>query len=286
MTSPRDIIKLIMLGAIWGSSFIFMRLACPVLGAMVVTDARIILAAVFMICFCALTSLAMEWKKNWPHFLVVGLTNSAIPYFLFAYAALYIPAGYSAILNATSPFFGAVLAAWWLRDRLTFRKIVGLGLGFSGVAVVSTHGAVTMSMMSVVAIAGCLVASLCYAIVALYIKTYASHVQPAVLGAGGLSVASIVLLPFALYQLPSREVVTLVSVVSVLVLGAVCTALAVFVYYQLIKNIGPSKSLTVTFLIPIFGIVWATLFLGESITAHILAGCALIITGMYLVLRT
>lgn len=286
MTSPRDILKLIMLGAIWGSSFIFMRLSCPILGAMVVTDARIILAALSMICFCAVTSLAMRWKENWRHFLVVGLTNSAIPYFLFACAALYIPAGYSAILNATSPFFGAVLSAWWLRDRLTYRKIAGLFLGFSGVAIVSAHGAVTMTVASVIAMAGCLVASLCYAIVALYIKTYASHVQPAVLGAGGLSVASILLLPFAVYQLPPFENVTFSSVASVLVLGIVCTALAVFVYYQLIKNIGPSKALTVTFLIPIFGIVWATLFLGESITTHILAGCALIITGMYLVLRT
>ncbi len=286
MTRTADILKLIMLGAIWGGAFIFMRIACPVLGAMVVTDGRIVLAALIMVCLCVVSRIPLNWKANWCHFLAVGFTNSAVPYFLFAFAALYIPAGYSAILNATAPFFGALLAAYWLYDRLTYRKIAGLALGFSGVAVVSAHGVLTMNMMSLVAMVACLIASMCYGIVALYIKKYALHIPPEVLAAGSLSSASVLLLPFVFNQLPPLEVVTIASVASVIALGVICTALALFLYYQLIKNIGPSKALTVTFLIPIFGIIWAALFLGEPITAHILVGCALIISGVFLVLCT
>jgi drug/metabolite transporter (DMT)-like permease len=285
MIRPADIIKLVGLGAIWGSSFIFMRIACPILGAFVVTDLRVVLAALAMSSFCYITGLAIDWRSNWRHFLIVGLTNSAIPYFLFAFAALYIPAGYSAMLNATSPLFGAMLAVYWLNDRLTYRKVIALALGFSGVGIVSIHSAITMTTISVVAMVGCLVASLCYAIVALYIKKRALAVPAAVLAAGSLSTTGLFMLPIALYNRPPLSAITSISLVSVFVLGMACTGFAQFIYYQLIKSIGPAKALTVTFLIPVFGILWAALFLGECVTAHMIIGCALIISGTYLVVR-
>jgi len=285
MTNPIDIIRLVTLGAIWGSSFIFMRILAPVLAPLVTADGRMLLAAFVLTLFCLVTKHSMEWRKNWYHFLVLGSINSALPFTLYAFAASHIPAGYASIFNATVPLFGAVFSALWLNEQLTSKKIVGLMLGICGVAVVSHAGPVSLNGEHLLAVAACLGAALSLSLAAIYVKKFATHIKPLPLASGSLLTTGLLLSPALFVYAPAQEKINMTIVASFLLLGLLCTATAYLLYYRLIKDLGPTKATTVTFLIPIFCLLWATLFLGECITAPMLMGCVLIVSGTYLVMR-
>jgi len=209
---------------------------------------------------------------------VVGLVNSALPFVMICFAEQTISASTAGILNATSPFFGAIAAAIWLGDSLTARKIGGMALGLAGVALLVGLQPEPLTLTTVLAVAACLAAALCYGLGGVYAKKQMQDVPSFALACGSQLSAAIVLtpvLPFVSVPGP----VTSWIVFNVVALAVASTAIAYLIYFRLIADIGPSRALTVTFLIPLFGVLWGYLFLGEAITANMLAGGVLIVAG-------
>src|SRR6478735_11052023 len=165
-----DLTRLLVLAAIWGASFLFMRLIAPVLGALWTAELRVALAGVAMLAFMAATKRAMHFRANWRQYLILGTLNSALPFALFSYAALTLPAGYSAIVNATSPLWGALVGAVVLGEKLTARKLAGLAIGVVGVAFLVRLGPAQFSPQVMIAALACLTAALCYGIAGAYSK--------------------------------------------------------------------------------------------------------------------
>jgi len=282
--SRLDTLQLIVLAAIWGGSFIFMRIAAPVLGPIWTAQLRVGLGGLVLLAFFVLRGRSLGWREHGGHYLVLGVVNTALPFALFSFAAQHLPASYSVILNATSPLFGAVLAVFFLGEPLTAGKLGALGLGALGVALVTDLGATDRGAMFWPSIAACLVAPFCYAAGATYLKRRASHLDPAAISTASLLCAALVLAP-GLPLAPPRAPATPAVIASVAALAVVCSALAYLIYYRLIARIGPTRALTVTFLMPVFGMLWGALFLREAITWQMLAGAALVLASLRLVLR-
>jgi len=278
-----DILLLLVLSAIWGSSFIFMRYLAPLIGPIATADMRMFIAGVCLVIFFAVTRFSPQWRKNWKHFLVIGLLNSAVPFVLYSVAALYLPASMEAIFNSMSPMFGAIFAALWLGEILTARKVVGLVLGIAGVVVTSSLGTVTVSLATVLAIAACLLAPACYGLAGAYIKKRASAVPSRAIAGGSQLLGGIALMPFLLVSPPPLSALNATVVLLVLAFAVLCSAVAYLIYYKLIADVGPTKALTVTFLIPIFAMLWGFLFLHEGVTVSMAAGAAIILVGTFLV---
>lgn len=279
-----DLIRLLALAAIWGGSFIFLRILAPVLGPFLTTNLRLLIAGVVLCIYFSATGFSLEWKKNWKHYLIIGVINSAIPFSLFAYGALYLPASYEVILNSTSPLFGVVFSWLWLKDEMSFSKIAGLILASIGVGLVVNLGSTHVDNNSISAIIACLVAASCYAIAGIYIKKFASHIKPLSFAGGCQLFAGLILIPMSLSN-PIPESVDLFIVLNVLGIALLCSAVAYLLYYQLIADVGPTKALTVTFLMPVFGMIWGALFLRETITVQMIFGTLLILSGTWFVIR-
>lgn len=277
-----DIIRLLSLAAIWGGSFIFLKVLVPVLGPVTTACLRILIAGIVLSIYYKMISFDVEWKKHWKHYAVIGVVNSAIPFFLYAYAAQYIPASLSIILNSSTPLFGAIFAALWLSDRLTSKKIFGLILGISGVSLVAIKGALSLGEFGLWASLACVLAAACYGLAATYIKKFAPFLKPMAIAGASQLIGGLVLLPFALFTSVQGQI-DLKIILSMLALAILCSGIAFVLYYRLVADVGPAKALTVTFLIPVFGLIWGTLFLQEVITTQMLLGCALIIGGTTLI---
>jgi drug/metabolite transporter (DMT)-like permease len=279
---PLDMLELIALAAIWGASFLFMRLAAPEFGPVALTALRVAGAALFLLPLLAWRGGVGTLRTHWKPIAVVGVVNSALPFTLFTVAALAINAGLSAILNSTAPLWAAAIAALWLGERLTPARLAGLGIGFAGVLFLAwdkasfepgDHG-----VSAGVAIAACLVATLCYGFAANYTKRTLQGVSPLAVAAGSQAAAGVALaLPAAWTWPVSLPGATAWSAVATLAL--LCTAVAYLMYFRLIARLGPSKAISVTFLLPLFGVLWGALFLGEAVTGVMLAGCAVILVG-------
>lgn len=282
----RQIIELLSLAAIWGASFIFMRILAPVLGPIVTANLRLLIAAAALLGYFAIVRWDVDWRLYWKEYLIIGAVNSALPFTLFAFAALHTPASYSAILNATAPLFGAIFSVWWLNDTFTLRKSMGLALGAIGVVLISRiEGGPVWSLTAVAAIIACLMATVCYALASIYVKKFASQANPTRIAAASQLLAGLLLLPLTPLALPSGPITSTI-VFSILGLALLCSAVAYVLYYRLIAQVGPSKALTVTFLIPAFGMLWSKLFLDEAITFTMLGACLLIVAGTWLVVRS
>jgi drug/metabolite transporter (DMT)-like permease len=278
-----DFVRLISLAAIWGGSFIFMRVLAPILGPVVTADLRVLIAGIALIIYFRLIKFDPEWKKYWVKYLVIGGVNSALPFFLFSFAALHIPASLSVILNSTSPLFAALFSALWLGERLTLTKILGLFVGAAGVACVVKIGVVPTDAMFVWAVAACTLAAVCYGLAATYIKKYAKGTSPMGIAGASQVMAGLLLMP-AIPFAPIKGVITPAVVVGVIVFALLCSAVAYLLYYRLIADLGPTKALTVTFLMPVFGMVWGALLLHETISVPMMGGTAMIFVGTGLVL--
>jgi drug/metabolite transporter (DMT)-like permease len=277
-----DIALLLALSAIWGSSFMFMRYLAPLLGAAMTADMRVLIAGLALTVFFLATGFRLEWKKNWKHFFVIGLVNSGIPFLLYSFAALYLPASVEVIFNSMSPLFGAIFSAIWLAEPLTVRRLVAILLGVAGVVAVSSLGAVPASPMALPSILACLLATICYALALVYIKKRASYLKPRATAAGSQLVAGIALLPAALATRPAVFPAPETLIVLV-VFALLCSAVAYLIYYRLIADVGPTKALTVTFLMPVFGMFWGYLILGERIAPSMIGGTLLILAGTFLI---
>ncbi|MEP6678855.1 MAG: DMT family transporter, partial [Betaproteobacteria bacterium] len=260
-----DVARLVALAVIWSLSFVFLRVLVPALGPLWTAALRVLIAGTALVAWFALIRLDADVGEHWRAYLFVGALNSALPFVLFAYAAQHLPASYLVILNAAAPMFAALAAAAWLGDRLTPAKLAGLALGAAGVTLVSRAGPVTPDATFAVAVAACLGAALCYALAGVWLKRRGAHLNPVAIAGWSQLFAAGVLLPLALAT-PVPATPTMQTIVCMLALALICSGVAYLLYYRLIADVGPTRAMTVTFLMPAFGIAWGALFLDERVT--------------------
>lgn len=279
--SSANLSRLLLLSAIWGASFLLIRVGAPALGPVALMAARVLLAALFLAAVALALRRPLDWRTHWRHYLVVGLLNSALPFLLIGYAALALPAALLAILNATSPLWGTLIATAWQRAPLDARRLAGLALGIVGVGLLVGFDGAALAPGAGLAIAASLAAALCYALASTYAKS-APAVAPFANAHGSMWAASLLLAP-ALLAVPPVAPPTPGLVALVAVLGVVCGGVAYLLYFRLIEDIGAAPALTVTFLVPLFGSLFGWLVLDEAIGWHTLAGGAIVIAGTALV---
>ncbi len=279
--SAANFLKLITLAAIWGGSFLFMRVAAPVLGPVLLIQCRVALAAVFLIGLAVLWRKPLDVRAHWKHFLILGLVNTAIPFVLFAWAAQILPASLESVLNATAPIWGAILGAIWTRTLPSPKTAAGLILGIAGVAILVGLDARGLTPQVLLAAGGALLAAGCYAVAALYSKA-AKSVDAFSNAHGSMWAATLCLAPVTPF-FPMHTVPGFWVALSVLLLGILCSGVAYVIYFGLMDAVGASQTLSVTFLIPVFGILWGNLFLHEPVTPHMVIGGLIVLAGTALI---
>ena len=280
-----DIGELLTLAALWGGSFLFMRMAAAEFGPAALSAVRVIGASCFLLPLLRFRGQMGALRQHWRPIFVVGITNSALPFLLFGYAALSITAGLSSIFNAAAPLFGAVIAWLWLKDRLTPSRIVGLAVGFCGVLWLAwanvNQGASFKPGGSGWAVVACIGATLLYGVSANFTKRRLTGVPPLAVAAGSQLSAALFLAGPAIVWWPQVNP-SGTAWMAVLALALLCTGMAYVLYFRLIANIGPANAIVVTFLIPAFAVLWGWMFLAEGVSWVMLLGCAVIVAGTLL----
>lgn len=272
----------LLLAAIWGSSFLFMRLGALEFGAVPTAGLRVAIGALFLLPLMAARGHLTALRQHWRATFFVGLLNSAIPFACFSYAILAITTGLAGILNATVPMFGALIAWLWLKDRPNALRLGGLAIGFLGIVLLAWDKASfkpdAAGASSGWAVLACLLACLCYGIAASFTKRFLGGIPALVTATGSQCGATLGLMLPALLLWPTQAP-GLHARLAIGVLGVLCTGVAYILYFRLIANAGPARALTVTFLIPVFAVVYGMAFLGESVTLWMLLCGAVIICG-------
>ena len=274
----RTPLELVVLAAIWGASFLFMRVAAPQFGAAALVEVRLALGAVILLPFLW-RARALFPARRWPLLALVGAINSAVPFVLFAWAAQRAPAGIGAICNAMAVLFTALVAVAFFGEKISARRGVGLLAGFAGVVVLASSKTAGADVGAAVA-AGTF-ASFLYGIGANMVRKYLTGVTPAAVAAATLSCAALLTLPFALADWPTGPI-SPTAWTSAALLGVMCTGIAFVMYYRLIARIGAARSVTVTYLVPLFGVLWAWSLLGEPLTLAMGIAGVLIVGGVVL----
>ena len=277
-------LELIALAAIWGASFMFMRVGTPEFGPILFTTLRTGIAAIFLFICLSFYRQTAALKGHWREICVVGALNTAIPFALFGFATLTLTAGTTSVLNATAPMFGAIVGYVWLKDKLSVSATFGLLIGFVGVYLLvseNLHLNASAENNALLPTLAAMLAALCYGVSANYTKKHLTGVKPLVLAAGSQISATAMLLPVTLFFIPER-LPSENAIWSALLIGVICTGFAYILFFRLIAALGPAKAISVTYLIPAFGILWGALFLGESISVIMLVGSAVILLGVAL----
>ena len=275
---PRDLADLVLLAALWGGSFLFMRYAAPAFGALPLMWLRVAIATVCLLPLLVWQGQVGALRERIGVVTVMGLFNSAIPFVLIAWATLSITAGLASILNATVPIMTALIGAVWLGDRLGAGRVAGLVIGMAGVVLLAADKADFKPGGSGWALLAMVGATLCYGFAANFTKRYLTGVPPMVNAAGSQIVSAVALTPFALWTWPAQTPAPLAWAAAA-VLGVGCTAIAYVLFFRLIERVGASRAVTVTFLVPVFGTLWGALFLGEAVTGSMLLGGAVVLVG-------
>ncbi|MEO3945939.1 DMT family transporter [Gorillibacterium sp. CAU 1737] len=273
---------LLLLASVWGASFLFMRIASPALGPFFTTEVRVGLAGAVLLLYAALRGRMPKLRERWKAYLIVGGINAALPFTLICAAELHLNASLAAILNATTPLFTALVVWASTQERPGRGKAVGLILGVLGVAILVGWSPLPLDGPNLLAIAFSLLAALCYGIGTTYAGRAFRGVPPLEVAIGQQLGAAVLLLPLALYHFP-KSAPSAPVVWSLLGLSLLCTAVAYLIFYRLVERVGAVKTVTVTFLVPIFGIIWGVLFLKEEIHATTLIGLAVILGSLLLV---
>lgn len=272
-----NLIRLILLAAIWGASFLFMRIAAPSLGPVVMIVLRVGAAALFLWLVARLFQQGQGMGGGYRHHLFLGLVGAAIPFTLFGYAAQSLSAAMMSILNATAPIWGVVIGVLWYREAITWKRGAGLLMGVVGVSILVGFDPETVAQGTLLPVVAVLIATLCYGIASSYTQGV-KGVKPFDHAHGSMWGATVLMLPllpfFPVREAPSMEIVS-----AVLLLGVLCTGVAFLLYFRLINEIGAASTLTVTFLIPLFGVLWGSLLLGEQVGWHTLLGGLFVLMG-------
>jgi drug/metabolite transporter (DMT)-like permease len=283
--SPANIARLIALGAIWGSSFMLMRIAVPDLGPLPTAFGRIVLGGVALGLFARWRGIEFAWRRNARVYLVIGVTNTAVPFALFAWAALHIPSAYMATMNALAPVFTAMFGFLLMAERLSPMRIASFVLGFGGVAVLVNIGPTAVDAHVIGGILAGIGAAVCYGFAAIYTRMNASRIAPLAAASGSQIMASLALLPFTLPALPSALAhAQPASAAAVIILGLLCTGFAYALFFHLIAAEGPGKAVMVTFLVPAAAALWAWAILHEPVTAGTVIGLAIVLCATALAL--
>jgi drug/metabolite transporter (DMT)-like permease len=275
-----------MLGALWGGSFLFIRVAVPALGPFLLVELRAGLAAAALLLYVlaagSMPKIRGRIRGRWRSFLVLGFLNAAVPFSLISAAEIHLTASLAAILNSTTVMFTAIVAAAWMGDALTARKAIGIVLGIVGVSVLVGWDPLPLNGIVLFAVAAMLLASLSYALGATYAKRSFSGIPPIGMALGQLGGAVVLLLPLAVVSVPERAPSTVVTF-SMLGLAFLSTAVAYLIYFRLIENVGPTSTVTVTLLVPVFGLLFGVLLLEEPFGPATLAGLGIILTSVVLI---
>ncbi|WP_310565382.1 DMT family transporter [Hydrogenophaga sp.] len=277
----RHFAQLVGLSALWGASFLFLRIASPLLGPTVMATSRVLLATLTLAALMGLLREPWPWR-HWRELLRLGLLALAAPFLLHAWAALRLPAGYSALLNTTVVLFGTLASAWHGQDTLSARKLVGCAIGFAGVALILQLGPVEPTAANLLAALACIAAAACYGVSTPLMKKATEHMQPLAIATGISAAAFVMLLPAGLWGLPQANF-TPMAMVAVLIMGVFTSGLAYWLNLRIIRHISPVAATSPAFLIPVFGVTWGHLFLGESLSPGIFAGGALVLLATALV---
>lgn len=289
--NPVDILRMLSLAAIWGASFLFMRVIAPVIGTIPTAFFRVSIAAVGLLVILGLMRISWDFKGKLKTVMLLGLINSGIPATLYSVAAQVLPAGYSAIFNATTPLMGVLIGGLFFHEKLTAAKLGGVFLGLFGVGILTRAGPVAFNMELLMGALACLMATTCYGFAGFLARRWLDHaggLDSRLSALGSMLGATLFLLPLFGYSVISQPPASWGgwSVwLSLLGLGLVCTAFAYIIYFRLLSSIGPVKSMTVTFMIPPFGVLWGALLLDEPLSMAHLYGGVLIAVALWLVLK-
>lgn len=277
--SFRELVLLLVLAALWGGSFLFMRIAVPEFGPVPLIAIRVAVAAASLSVF-VLTKPALrrELLQNLRPLALLALFNAALPFPLFAYATLHVTVGFASVLNATAPLFAAIVAWLWMRDPVTVSGVLGLLIGFGGVAVLTGGTPADWSEGTARAVAAGLGGSLLYGISASFVKRRLAGIDAWVTTAGSMALAAVMLAPVAFLQWPASPPGPL-AWSAVILLAIACTSIPSIFYFRLVVSAGPTRAMAVAFLIPGFAMLWGWLALSEPITLRMLAGCAVVLAG-------
>lgn len=273
-----DALELLLLAAIWGASFLFMRLAAPEFGPVATAALRVLGASLLLVPLLAWRQGLAELRLHWRALALVGLLNSALPFALFSYAALSINAGLSSILNATTPMWGALVAWIWLGQRLDGSRLLGLGLGFAGVVLLAWDKASFKPGGAGLAVLACLGATLCYGLAANATKRFLGGVS-ALAVATGSQLSATLLLAWPAWALRPVSLPGLTAWAALLLLALLCTGLAYILYFRLMQRVGPTNTISVTFLIPLFALLWGGLILDERLNLFMAMGGPVVLLG-------
>ena len=275
----------LLLATLWSLQFIFLRLAVPVFGTAPVAESRAFFAMLFLVPWVVwFARERIAPLENWKDYLTIGLANNVLPFFCFNFAATVLPAGYLAIINGLVALWTAVFAAWILGEPLGARRAIGFALGIAGVALIVNLGPVELSPGVFLAALASVAGAALWGWAGVLIKQRTGRLPPMSIAAGSVAFSAVMMAP--LWTLtPPPSTWTLEATAAAVAVGLFCTGLAYLPFFTLIRDIGPARTLTVGLAVPVLGVLWGWLFLGEAVTAAMLTGAALVLAALALVLK-
>ncbi|MES2626381.1 MAG: DMT family transporter [Pseudomonadota bacterium] len=274
-----QLLQLFSLAALWGASFLFIKLAVPYFSPIPLTAVRSLVATITLMPILLISGKWPEFKRNWPHIMVIGLISTAIPATMLSISTQYTSAGFASILNALTPLFSALVAWLWLKEALNVSTVAGISLGFIGVMVmVFDRQTISANFVLLPIIAG-VTGTFLYGLTGNYSRRFTQAVSPIVISAGCQLFSAIFMLPVAFFLWPDTSIPAQGWIYAV-ILGVFCTGVAFILYFQLLEKVGVVRTVVVTYLVPVFAMLWGTLFLAEVVTLKMLIGAALILAGV------
>ena len=279
--SALDWLYIIGLSALWGSAFVFIKVATPAIGAVGLVFLRLVLASLLLGALFIRKQHFKMIKENIFPIILIGATNVALPFYCFSYAALEINASTMAVINGSTPLFAFVFSIFWLNFQFKWFQFLGILIGMSGLVVFVGYESLEFKLFPMFM---AMIGAAMYGLSMNYIYKL-NVVDTGVMAAVTMVAATIMIAPFLLLDPIIMENWNLKIAASVIFLGVFCTGLAFLPYFILIKRVGPISTSLVALLVPIFGMLWAYLLLQETITLVMLTGCILIIGGVVLTSR-
>jgi drug/metabolite transporter (DMT)-like permease len=247
-------------------------------------EGRMLIGGLALAAWFALTGFDAHWRRHLRFYALIGVLNCALPFSLFGFGGMYLAAPVMAILNATSPMFGLLLGALFAGEKITAHKLCGLVLGAAGVALIARPAGGEAGPMYLWAVAACLGAALCYGITGVVVQRWGAKVPSRGTAVGSQLCGALILLPLLPFQPPQAPSPLIVA--NLVALGLLASSVALLLYFRLMADVGATRALTVTFLIPLFSFLWGVLFLGEGLSPPAIGGALLVLAGTLLVTRS
>ena len=284
--APYDAGRWLLLAGLWSLQYILMRVSVPVFGTAIVAESRALFGALFLVPWAVLVARqTIRLRAHWRDHLAVGLVNNVLPFVCYAWAATVLPASYLAVTNGMVPLWSGIIAAPVLKERLDARRVAGFLLGVAGIALIVNLGPVEVSAATVLGALAAMAGAFFFGWAGVVIRQSSGRVPSMALAGGSVVLAALLLSP-AWTKAPPLELWTAPATIALVSLGLVVSGLAYLPFFTLVRDIGPTRTLTVGLAVPVLGILWGWLFLGETVTLSMLAGTALVLAALVLVMKT